>query len=191
MRLEDAMRDAPNFVRNAQDVANRKPGNPDTLYMWDNQVTAIEQFLATTEDFNGQNPELSKARQELRALKKTIQTTVLEFELQQEGQQLPPEPTEEEVLEEMMAILEEVKDLCSQLGKVTPKTVQELQDLEEPRQQLNAFLADSEPLVGKNPNLDKVRVRAKRVRKDLEARIDEVIKAWRQADLAGGDDDDE
>jgi hypothetical protein len=191
MQLQDALRDAPSFLRNAQDVATRSPANPDTLYMWDNQVIAIEGFLANTEDLNGQNPDLQRVRKELFDLKKQIQSKVLEFELKAENQELPPDPTEEEVVKEMLEFGKEVRQLCRELSQAQIRTVKELDELEEPRQVLNSFIVDTEPLQGKNIALDKQREAAKKTRAQLEQRISEIIKEWRQADLAGGDDDDD
>lgn len=191
MQLQDALRDAPSFVRNAQDVAQRAPANPDTLYMWDNQVTAIESFLASTEDLQDQNPELAKTRRELFDLKKAIQNKVLEFELKQENQELPPEPTDEELVADTLEFGKDVEALCKELGKAAVKSVKELDELEEPRQVLNAFIVDTEYLKGKDATLDKQRALAKETRARLEARVQEIIKEWRQADLAGGDDDED
>lgn len=191
MQLQDALRDAPAFLRNAQDTAERTPTNPDGLYMWDNQVTAIEAFLANTEDLGPQSPELTKARKELLDLKKAIQTKVLEFELKQEGQDLPPEPSEDELVADLTEFGKDIEALCRELAKVTIRTVKDLEALEEPRQQINAFLADTEPLMGKNPDLDRVRATAKDAREKIEDRIAEILREWRQQDLAGGPDDDE
>jgi len=191
MQLQDAIRDAPSFLRNAQDVAQRNPANPDTLYMWDNQVTAIEAFLANTEDLNGQNPDLSKVRRELFDLKKQIQNKVLEFELKQENQEMPPEPTEEDLIKDMVEFGKDIRALCKELGQAAVNDVKALQELEEPRQVLNAFLVDTETLQGKSVPLGKQRQMAKETRARIEARIAEIVKEWRQADLAGGDDDDD
>src|SRR5687768_14861071 len=103
MQLHEALRDGPSYVRNASEIAQRSPVNAETLYMWDNQVTAIELFLAGTEDLNGQDANLTNMRKELFGLKRQIEAKVLEFELKQENQEVPPEPTEAEQLEEMKA----------------------------------------------------------------------------------------
>ena len=191
MQIQDALRDAPSFLRNAQDTAQRTPANPDLLYMWDNQVTAIESFLANTEDLGKEHPDLATTRKTLLDLKKAIQTKVLEFELKQEGQELPPEPTEEELVEDLSEFGKDIQELCKEVAKAPVKTVKDLEELEEPRQQINAFLVDTEALVGKSPALDKIRTLAKETRKKLEDRAQEVIREWRQQDLAGGDDDDD
>jgi hypothetical protein len=191
MQLQDAIRDAPAFLRNAQDTAQRSPANPDTLYLWDNQVTAIEAFLASTEDLNGQNPDLANARRQLFDLKKQIQNKVLEFELKAEGQELPPEPTEEELVGDMIEFAKEIEGLCGELSKAAVKSVKDLNELEEPRQVLNGFLVDTEILVGKNGDLDRVRGLAKQTRARLEERAQQILTEWRQADMAAGDADDE
>ncbi|HEX9816153.1 MAG TPA: hypothetical protein VGB18_04160, partial [Candidatus Thermoplasmatota archaeon] len=70
MQLHEALRDGPSYVRNASEIAQRTPVNAETLYMWDNQVTAVELFLASTEDLNGQDPNLTTMRKELFGLKR-------------------------------------------------------------------------------------------------------------------------
>ncbi len=191
MQLQDALREAPAFLRNAQDAAQRTPSNPELLYMWDNQVTAIEAFLANTEDVAKDNPDLAKTRKELFDLKKQIQNKVLEFELKQENQELPPEPGEEELVADLSEFAKDVEKLCSELSKVALKSVKDLEELEEPRQVINGFLADTEALLGKSAPLDKVREQAKQTRQMVEERVAQILKEWRQQDLAGGDDSDD
>lgn len=190
MQLHEALRDAPAFLRNAQDTAQRNPVNPDTLYMWDNQVTAIEHFLAATEDVAKGNDDLVRMRKDLFQFKRAIEAKVLEFELKQENQELPPEPTEAEMVEDLTAYGKELQGLCKELEKVQIKTVKQLEELEEPRQQLNNFLVDSEAYLGKNPDLDGHRDAVRKARDQLEEKINTVLREWRQQDLAGGDEEE-
>lgn len=191
LQLQDALRDAPSFLRNAQETAQRAPANPDMLYLWDNQVTAIETFLASTEDLSPAHEQLAKTRKELFDLKRAIQNKVLEFELKQEGQELPPEPTDEELIAEMAEFAADVEAMCKELSKAAIKSVKDLEEFEEPRQQLNAFLVDTETLQGKNAKLDKARTTAKKTREQIETRVQEIIQEWRKSDAASGDDDDD
>lgn len=186
MQLNEAMRDGPAYLRNAQEIAQRSPVNADTLYMWDNQVTAIEQFLASTEDLNGQSPDLAKMRTDLFGLKKQIESKVLEFELKQESQEMPPEPTEKELVEDMTAYGEEIQGLVAQLRKARVATFKDLQELEDPLQQLANFVVDTEPLQGKNPKLDEHRATAKRCREEVAA-----LAAQKLKELQSQEGDDE
>src|ERR1041385_324272 len=154
MQLHEAKRDGPSYLRNAQEIAQRSPVNPETLYMWDNQVTAIEHFLAGTEDLNGQDPDLQKMRTELFTLKRQIEAKVLEFELKQENQEVPPDPSEADLVEDMTTYSKELLGIVKQLRGVQVTSFKDLQELEEPLQQFANFLVETEPLKGKNPKLD-------------------------------------
>lgn len=186
MDVQEALRDAPNFLKNAEDLAQRDPANPDTLYMWDNQVVAIEAFLTNTEDVAGADGGLDEARGKLRDLKKAIQNKVLEFELKQDGEELPPEPTEDELVGDMTEFGKELAEMCVEIEKLEIDSVEKVNELEEPRQQLNAFLADTETLVGKSKDLDTSRAAIKQTRDGLELRVDELVREWRKMDLAAG-----
>lgn len=176
MQLQEAIRDAPSYLRNAQEMAQRSPVSADALYMWDNQVTAIESFLANSEDLDGQSPDLTRFRKELFSLKKQIEVKVLEFELKQENQELPPEPNESELVEDMTAYGKELQGLVKELGRARVASFKDLQELEDPIQQMANFLVDTEPLKGKNADLDRYRAAAKKCREDVAARCAAVLK---------------
>lgn len=189
MQLHEAVRDAPSYLRNAQDIAPRKPINVDTLYMWDNQVAAIDQFLAETEEFNGQSPELANIRKELFGLRKQIQNNVLEFELKQENQEMPPDPTEEELVAEFTEMGKEMQKDLLVLQKIKFKRRQDFERVEEPLADLAAFLVETEPLKGKNPQLDKYRAEIKRVRAEIDNRTREYLKELRLKEAEEPDED--
>lgn len=176
MQIQEALRDAPNYLRNAQEIAQRSPVNADTLYMWDNQVTAIESFLANSEDLDGQRPDLTRVRKELFALKKQIEAKVLEFELKQENQELPPEPNESELVEDMTAYGKELQELVQQVARTSVASFKDLQELEEPLQQMANFLVDTEPLKGKGAELDRFRSAVKKCREEVAARCAVALK---------------
>jgi len=187
MQLHEAVRDGPSYLRNAQDIAQRSPVNVDTLYMWDNQVSAIELFLASTEDLAGQNPDLAKTRTELFQLKKQIEGKVLEFELKQENQEIPPEPAEADVVEDMTAYGQELLGIVKQLRGVKATSFKELQELEEPLQQFANFVVDTEPLKGKSPKLDQFRNAVKKFRAELDERCKAALKELQSKEV---DDED-
>jgi hypothetical protein len=189
MQLHEAVQAAPNYLRNAQDIAPRKPINVDTLYMWDNQVAAIDLFLAETEDLSPQNPDLAAKRKELYDLKKQIELNVLEFELKQENQELPPEPTEGELVEDMTAYGKELQELVKELSAIKFRARKDFEDVEEPLQQLAAFIVDTEPLKGKNKDLDKYREACKTCRNEVDAKTRDYLKELRAKEAQEPDDD--
>lgn len=189
MQLHEAQRDAPSYLRNAQDIAPRKPINAETLYMWDNQVAAIDAFLAETEEIAPQDPKLADTRKELFTLRKQIQNNVLEFELKQENQELPPDPTEEELVGELTEYAHELQRSLLVLQKIKFKKRQDFERVEEPLQELAAFLVETEPLKGKNADLDKARAEIKRVRAEIDNKTRDYLKELRAKEAEEPDED--
>jgi transposase-like protein len=188
MEVQRAMQEGSAYLRNGQDIAQRSPVNPDTLYMWDNQAQAIETYLANTEEAASGDKGLADLRKQLREIKKQIELKVLEFELKQEGEEIPPEPSEEETLGELVAYAQDVKALLTELEKAPLASIEHVKALDEPRTQIDNFLVESEPFVGKNKTLDAIRTRARKLKAQLETKIADVIKAWRASDVDDGDD---
>lgn len=182
MEPNQALQEGQTFLRNGQDMAERSPVNADTLYMWDNQVQAIETYLANTETLAGDHDDLASLRDELRTVKRQIETKVLEFELKAEGEELPPDPTPEEQLEELKMYAQDVKELLDVLEKAKVGSLDELRELDEPRMQLDNFLVETEPFVGKDGELDQVRQRARDVKQSLDGSAKELIQAVNAAD---------
>lgn len=188
MQLHEALRDGPSYLRNASEIAQRTPVNADTLYMWDNQVTAIELFLAGTEDLNGQDASLTTMRKELFGLKRQIEQKVLEFELKQENQEVPPEPAEQDLLDDMKAYAQELLGIVKQLRNVQVNSFKDLQELEDPLQQFANFCVETEPLKGKDAKLDQSRNAIKKFRGELEQKCALKIKELQSQETDDGDD---
>ncbi len=182
MEPNQALQEGQTFLRNGQDMAERSPVNADALYMWDNQVQAIETYLANTETMAGEHDDLAKLRDELRTVKRNIETKVLEFELKADGEELPPDPTPEEQLEELKMYAEDVQELLEVLEKAKVGTLDELRELDEPRMQLDNFLVETEPFVGEDGDLDQVRQRARDVKQSLDGSAKELIQAVNAAE---------
>ncbi len=189
MQLHEALRDGPSYVRNASEIAQRTPVNVETLYMWDNQVAAIDAFLAETEPFANDDPNLAKTRQELFGLRKQIQNNVLEFELKQENQEMPPDPTEEELIGEMTEYGKELQQTLMVLQKIKFKKRQDFERVEEPLAELAAFLVETEQLKGKNPELDKYRAEVKRVRAEIDSKTRDYLRELRAKEAEEPDED--
>lgn len=185
-----ALADGQLFVKNAEEEMDRKILREDQLYFIDNQVEAIDTFLADTEDLAG-DAQVKPLRDTLRDLKGKLEKKSMEFLAQQEGGDLPEDSPPEEMAEAMVAYGKDFIEMADEALKAKVKGVEDVAVWEDPLATLNSFLADSEILVPLHPPLKKVRedVRARKV--ELEKRIRDVVGAWRQSDLAGGADDDE
>jgi len=189
MDVAKALREGPYHLRNAEDSKNRKIPNADMLYFWENQVAAIDTYLADTELLAPESGELKEMRGTLAGLKKDIERKIIEFEATAAGEQVPEDPP----AEEMVAILKEagaeVLEVAREASKATPKDVKGLRDWEEPLEMVNAFLADSEPFSAGDGELKKLRDAIRTERMKMVETSDRIFRAWREADMAGGADD--
>ena len=170
---------------------DRKILREDQLYFIDNQVEALDTFLADTEDLNT-NAQVEPVRKQLRELKGKLEKKVLEWLATQEGggdlpEDLPPAETAADMVEAGAEIIKMADDAL----KAKIKGVEEVAQWEEPLAAVNSFLADSEIYVQHNPKLAKVRTDVRSRKVELQKRIADVVQAWRQSDLAGGADEDE
>ncbi|HET6406203.1 MAG TPA: hypothetical protein VFH78_16330 [Candidatus Thermoplasmatota archaeon] len=170
---------------------DRKILREDQLYFIDNQVEALDTFLADTEDLNT-NPQVESLRAQLRDLKGKLEKKVLEFLATQEGggdlpEDLPPAETAADMVDAGGEIIKMADDAL----KSKVKGVEEVAMWEEPLAAVNSFLADSEIYVQHNPKLAKVRADVRSRKVELQKRIADLVQDWRQRDLAGGADEDE
>lgn len=191
MDAQRALADGTAFVKNAEEEMDRKILREDQLYFIDNQVEALDTFLADTEDLNG-NAQVEALRQKLRELKGKLEKKVLEWLATQEGtSELPEDLPPAETAAEMVEAGAEVIKMADDALKSKVKDVAEVAIWEEPLAAVNSFLADSEVYVQHNPKLAKVRADVRSRKGELQKRIADVVQDWRQRDLAGGSDEDE
>jgi hypothetical protein len=192
MELQEATRQADAHLKNAQELAGRPVGKEELLYMWDNQITALDNFLADTESVPDAGFKAKRA--ELRDVKKKLTDAVVAFEAQAAGEEVTKdEPTKEEWVE---AYLEQAQDMVTLVKEALAEQVKSVQDLvkwEEPLAVMNGYLADSEPYQEQSRDLRKARSVVRMARKDLKGAIDDVFTKWKAADRASGaeEDDDE
>lgn len=188
-----ALADGAAFVKNAEEEMDRKILREDQLYFIDNQVEALDTFLADTEELNGNAP-VEAMRQQLRDLKGKLEKKVLEWLATQEGggelpEDLPPAETAADMVEAGAEIIKMADDAL----KTKVKSIEEVTTWEDPLAAVNSFLADSEVYVQHNQKLVKVRADVRSRKMELQKRIADLVQDWRQRDLAGGagDEDEE
>ncbi len=187
MDVQEAIQQAQAHIQNAMELAKRPVGKEELLYMWDNQITALDNFLADTEVLD--NPLLEKARGSMRTIKKQLTEAVIKFEAAQEGVELDEEgePSEEEWAEAFIEQGQEILEMVRQALEEKVKDVRDLPVWEDPLALVNGYLADSEPFQEVNKDLRKVRSVVRAARRDLKSRIQDVFDAWRASDMKGGD----
>ncbi|MEA3191017.1 MAG: hypothetical protein QOD77_1599 [Thermoplasmata archaeon] len=193
MEAQEALRQAEAHLKNAVELVGRPVGKEELLYMWDNQITALDNFLADTESV--QSDQLKALRPQLREAKKKLTDAVVAFEAQAAGEAMPTdEPTKEEWVQ---AYLEQSQDMIALVKEALAEKVKGVQDLvkwEEPLAVINGYLADSEPFQDASRELRKARSVVRMARKDLKASIEGVFQQWKAADRASAttdSDDDE
>jgi hypothetical protein len=190
MEPQEALRQAEAHLKNAQELAGRPVGKEELLYMWDNQITALDNFLADTEAVP--DPAFKGRRGDLREVKKRLTDAVVAFEAQAAGEEAPKdEPSQQEWVE---AYLEQAQDMIELVKEALGEKVKSVQDLvkwEEPLAVVNGYLADSEPFQEMSHDLRKARSVVRMARKDLKAAIDDVFSKWKAADRAAGADGDD
>ena len=191
MDVQEALRQADAHLKNALELVGRPVGKEELMYMWDNQVTALDNFLADTEVVA--DAQFKEARKQLREAKKKLTDAVVAFEAQAAGEEAPKGdelPQDEQVL----SYIEMAGDMVALAKEALDETVKDVKDLvkwEEPLAVINGYLADSEPFQEANKDLRRARSMVRVARKDLKNRIEDVFNQWRKQDLAGGRDDEE
>ncbi|MHB8605091.1 MAG: hypothetical protein ACYDCK_07505 [Thermoplasmatota archaeon] len=191
MELARALADGEAFVKNAQDEMERKILREDQLYFIENQVEALDTFLADTEDLQDGSPELAALRDKLRAAKAQLEKKSIEFLAQQEGGELPEDVPPEEAAKDFVGYGKEFLQMADDALKAKITKIDQVSQWEDPITILNSFLADSEMSVKFAPELTKIRSELKSRKKELEKRVQDLVGAWKQQDLAGGDEDEE
>ena len=190
MDVQEAVRQAEAHLKNAEELAHRPVGKEELLYMWDNQITALDNFLADTETL--QDDGLRGLRAQIRQAKKRLTDAVVAFEAQQAGEEAPDGDLPEEA--QVQIYLEMADDMATLVQEALQDPVKDVRDLprwEEPLAVVNGFLADSEPYQDDDKDLRRARSRVRLARRDLKGAIEAVFVRWRKADLAGGRDDED
>lgn len=192
MDPQEAIRQADAHLKNALELIGRPVGKEELMYMWDNQITALDNFLADTEAVV--DPKVKEVRAKLRDAKKQLTDAVVAFEAQAAGEEAPKGDPDKD--EQILSFTEMAGDMVQLAKEALAEKVADVKDLvkwEEPLAVINGYLADSEVYQDASKDLRRARSMVRMARKDLKNRIEDVFTQWRKADLAGGreDEDDE
>ena len=190
MDPQEATRQAEAHLKNANELVGRPVGKEELMYMWDNQITALDNFLADTEAVP--DPKVKELRGQLREAKKKLTDAVVAFEATQAGEDVgKDEPTKEEQVASFTEMAGDMLQLAKQALDEKVADVKDLIKWEEPLSVINGYLADSEAFQEASKDLRRARSMVRMARKDLKTRIEDVFTQWRKSDMAGGKDDED
>ncbi len=187
MDAQEAIQKAQAHLTNAMEQAKMPLIKEELMYQWDNQITAIDTFLAETEVLK--DKLLDRARGSLRKVKKDLADAVIAFEAKQEGVEVPDEEPSDD--EWVMEYTEMAGEMLALAKEALDEQVAKLEDLfkwEEPLAMLNGYLADSEPFQEMNHELKKARSLVRVARRELKANIEDAVKRLVSDEGDDGDD---
>ncbi|MGB0653168.1 MAG: hypothetical protein ACPGQL_08190 [Thermoplasmatota archaeon] len=181
--VQELVQQAIAHLQNATELAQRPCAKEELLYMWDNQITALDAFLANTEEVA--DKALQTWRTKLQGVKKQLTDAVVAFEAQAAGEEVPDDDIPDE--EWIGTYLEMAGEMTGLVAEALEEPVQDVKDLikwENPLDVVNSYLADSEPYQSASQELHQVRLIVRAAKSDLEGRIRDVFDDWRSKDLA-------
>lgn len=190
MDPQEALRQAEAHLKSSEELVGRPVGKEELMYMWDNQITALDNFIADTESVP--DPKVKEVRAKLRETKMKLTDAVVAFEAQAAGEEVGKEEPDKD--EQVVSFTEMAGDMLTLAKDALDEKVKDVKDLikwEEPLSVINGYLADSEPFQELSKDLRRARSMVRIARKELRNRIDDVFTNWRKQDLAGGRDDEE
>ncbi len=183
--VEELRRQADAHLKNATELAGRPCAKEELLYMWDNQIAALDNFLANTEGLIEDG--LLKLRDQLRDVKKQLTDAVIAFEAKAAGEEIPDDPEPEELVAGYMEMAGEMTSLVAEALEERVEDVKDLVKWENPLEVINSYLADSEPYESASKDLRKMRNIVRAAKADLEGRIKDVFEDWRRHDMSSRD----
>jgi hypothetical protein len=174
---QQAVFEGEKYVDNAKDAIDQEVEDEDELYIWENQLAAIDEFLADTEDMEG-DEDLEEVRAEARECKEELERLIAEFF----GDPVDAEDTETNVA----ALLDVGRQLIDEAEEVMDKQP-EREELDEHANEiettligLKQWLADSEPYHGEHEYMAAARSDIKMTVDALEHKLDETVSAWKE-----------
>ncbi len=188
MDAQEAIQKAQAHLQNAMEQAKMPLVKEELMYQWDNQISAIDNFLADAEVVK--DKLLDRAKESLRKVKKDLTDAVVKFEAKLEGAEVEDEePSDEEWVQAYTEMAGEMLELAKEALAEKVKKIEELPVWEEPLAVINGYLADSEPFQSMSHDLQKARSLVRVARRDIKNRVEALIKDWRMnQDEDDGDD---
>ncbi|MDX1610821.1 MAG: hypothetical protein R3185_00535 [Candidatus Thermoplasmatota archaeon] len=149
------------YIKNAEDALDQKVIREDQLYKWENQLQAIDEFLADTEDMD-HSEDLAQVRGDAREKKTALEANIADF-FDQPVEHDDPEANIEALLGVGVEIIEEAEKI------------------EVPLLAVKGWLADTEPY-DEHPVMGQARKDMKSAKFALEERLASLVEEWKQND---------
>lgn len=187
MEVPEAVQKAQAHLQNAMEQAKMPLVKEELLYQWDNQIAAVDAFLADTEVLK--DKLLDRARESLRKVKKDLTDAVVAFEAKLDGAEVEEdEPSDEEWVESYIGMAQDMLEMANEALGEAVKKLEDLPKWEEPLAVINGYLADSEPFQELSHDLKKARSVVRVARRDIKNRINDLVAQLRDMDEDDGDD---
>jgi hypothetical protein len=174
---QQAVFEGEKYVDNARDALDQEVDDEEELYIWENQLAAIDEYLADTEDMPDEEG-LSDVRAEARECKEELERKIAEFF----GD--PVEAEDEEM--EVAALLDVGRQLIDEAEEVLEKQV-EPEHLDEHANEiettligLKQWIADSEPYHDQHEMMAQARRDIKATTEILEEKLNDTLSSWKQ-----------
>jgi hypothetical protein len=175
---QQAVFEGEKYIDNARDALDQDVEDEDDLYIWENQLAAIDEFLADTEDMDPEGQDLDEVRAEARECKELLEEKIANFF---------DEPVEAEDTEANIAALLDVgRQLIEEAEQVLearpdPEGLDEhANEIETTVIGIKQWLADSEPYHDETEMMTQARRDMKMVVDALEEKLDETVSAWKR-----------
>ncbi len=164
------------FIRNAEDALKLDINDEEQLYKWENQLAALDEFLADTEDMVESEEDLAEIRQQAREKKAALEKNLADFFDQ------PVEADDEEAnIEALLGVGVEIIEEAEAALEAEVDNMEEVRELEHPLLAVKQWLADTEPY-DDHQVMAQARKDMKAVKFALSEKLEELTKAYADAD---------
>lgn len=164
------------FIRNAEDALKLDIKDEEQLYKWENQLAALDEFLADTEDMVEGDDDLAEVRTKAREKKAELEESLADFFDQ------PVEAEEDEAnIEALLGVGVEIIEEAEAALEAEVENMEEVRELEHPLLAVKQWLADTEPY-GDHKIMAQARKDMKAVKFALSEKLEELTKAYAEAE---------
>ncbi|PSG97283.1 hypothetical protein BRD56_06375 [Thermoplasmatales archaeon SW_10_69_26] len=186
---QQAVFEGEKYIDNARDALDQDVEDEDDLYIWENQLAAIDEFLADTEDMDPEGQDLDEVRAEARECKEKLEAEIAGFF----DQPVEAEDTEANIaalLDVARQLIEEAEEVLE--ARPDPEELDEhANEIETTVIGIKQWLADSEPYHDETDMMTQARRDMKMITEALEEKLDETVSAWKRKVEEEEDDDEE